>query len=550
MADMVTKKNLKNVKQSEKFGSLIPKKIGNNKIICGNKFIVGKKYYHIIFSVLLLTLPTSIFISAMIKINLPSSIFFIVLISIIYISILIFLLKGACTDPGILERNNEYSFYDNRKSIIKMNIQGHMINVNYCYTCFHFRPPRTSHCAECDNCVQNFDHHCLWMGTCVGKRNYKYFYYILSLTTLCSLVQSISSIGYIGNHFSHSDFKSDNSKYIVISLAFVAFFDIMFIVFFLSKLFLVHTLLLTKGITFYEAIKKKFFEALNIKPYSRGSWKNMCYKLFTKIPKSKLNLEEINNYNKELTDAKIDNKNILNNCNSNINNINNIHDISNVNNNINNNDNKDKEDNMSDTAGINSIEKNNNKPENLNDINIENNNHLQEINDFFNNQNNKKDDEEEKENSISRKIGENMEIKKNNEELENKSINKRKEIIINRSYEENTNTLDIENDNKNDIKNNILINEIKLDNHESESKDIEIYKKTEQNINNFDKIKTNSVRIKKIKLDGNKKSKRKFENINKKKSFDEIKKEISEHQIQKDSTEKTKSHLINDRMSQ
>ena len=80
---------------------------------------------------------------------------------------------GGCSDPGLVERNNEYAFYDNRKSVIKMNIKGHMVKLNYCYTCFHFRPPRTSHCAECDNCVENFDHHCLWMGTCVGKRNYK-----------------------------------------------------------------------------------------------------------------------------------------------------------------------------------------------------------------------------------------------------------------------------------------------------------------------------------------------------------------------------------------
>ena len=550
MSDIVTKKNLKNIRHIEKLGSAIPKKIGNNKIICGNKFIVGKKYYHIIFSVLLLSLPTSIYISAMIKLNLPSSIFFIVLTLIIYIFILIFLLKGACSDPGILERNNEYSFYDNRKSTIKMNIQGHMINVNYCYTCFHFRPPRTSHCAECDNCVQNFDHHCLWMGTCVGKRNYKYFYYILFLTSLCSLVQSISSIGYIGNHFRHSDFKSTNSKYIVISLAFVAFFDIMFMIFFLSKLLFVHTILLTKGITFYEFIKKKFFEALNIKPYSRGAWKNLCYKLFSKIPDSKLNLEEINNYNKEISDPKNDNKNAINNNNENKNNINNIHEISNVNNNINNNNDndkdKDKADNMSDTAGIYSSEKNNIKQENNNDINQENNNHLQEINDFFNNNNNKKkeDEEEKKEKSVSEKITENIERKSKNEGSGNIILNKKKQMIINSIYGDNTNTLDIENKDKNDVLNDIGINEIKLDNQENGNKDIEIFKKTDKNIDNLDKIKSNSLRIKKIKLDGNKNSKRKSENIINKKSFDEIKKEISEHHIKKDSTEKTKSHLI------
>ena len=102
---------------------------------------------------------------------------------------------GGCLEPGLIKRNNEYAFYDNRKSVIKMNIKGHMINLNYCYTCFHFRPPRTSHCAECDNCVENFDHHCLWLGTCVGKRNYKFFYFLISSVTILGLI-SLSSCVY------------------------------------------------------------------------------------------------------------------------------------------------------------------------------------------------------------------------------------------------------------------------------------------------------------------------------------------------------------------
>ena len=253
MSDLIRKENNKNVRNYEKGMNLLTK-IGNNKIICGNKFFVGNKYYHIFISLFLLILPTSIFISILVKINTKLSIFFLVLIIVMFIPIIIFLFLGGCTDPGILERNNEYAYYDNRKSVLKLNIQGHMINLNYCYTCFHFRPPRTSHCAECDNCVQNFDHHCLWMGTCVGKRNYRYFYFVIFFTTICSLIQIFCSIGYIINHFKYREdkFKSNESKYFVISLSFVGFFNLMFLIFFLAKLFYMHTRLLSKGLTFYE----------------------------------------------------------------------------------------------------------------------------------------------------------------------------------------------------------------------------------------------------------------------------------------------------------
>lgn len=43
--------------------------------------------------------------------------------------------------------------------------------------------PKTRHCRKCDKCVAGFDHHCLWLNTCVGRRNYHRW--LLFLLLLC-----------------------------------------------------------------------------------------------------------------------------------------------------------------------------------------------------------------------------------------------------------------------------------------------------------------------------------------------------------------------------
>lgn len=45
----------------------------------------------------------------------------------------------------------------------------------WCDFCHVYQAPGGAHCPDCNVCIAGYDHHCVWMGTCIGKRNYRQF---------------------------------------------------------------------------------------------------------------------------------------------------------------------------------------------------------------------------------------------------------------------------------------------------------------------------------------------------------------------------------------
>ena len=57
----------------------------------------------------------------------------------------------------------------------------------YCQLCRTHRHVKSYHCGKCNRCTEGFDHHCAFLGTCIGRRNYEMFMTILIMFIIFNL---------------------------------------------------------------------------------------------------------------------------------------------------------------------------------------------------------------------------------------------------------------------------------------------------------------------------------------------------------------------------
>ena len=328
-----------------------------------------------------------------------------IIIIIIYITTCISLIFAAFIDPGIILRFPLKNNIIEEKKERRIFQLGYIKKYKYCGTCVIMRPCRSSHCGDCNNCVEKFDHHCPWIGACVGKRNYKYFYsflfllnfLIILIVIFCffHIIKSIAEV--IGDN--KNNIKNTDQKVIknliayslsntIMSLYIIIYEGLSMI--FVTGLFIYHTKLILKNITTKEDIKD-FWKNVQGNPYTRNKKSTNInnslfpikqkYSLIDIFKKGFMNIIPLSDDEKSDPSSKEQKDKSDNNITNNINNNNNDHRNENDNTNIN------KEKNISTTIVIDNKD-NNNKEENdcsnfigdeNNNNNIKNNNCIQSV---------------------------------------------------------------------------------------------------------------------------------------------------------------------------
>lgn len=215
---------------------------------------------------------------------------------VLLIAIIIVTCIATFSDGGIILRNKIPNI--KQKTIKKNRRQvylGNIYSFKLCETCNIIKPPRSSHCHDCDNCICKFDHHCPWIGNCVGDRNYRYFYlfillmnfhlfYLLSFS-IYHVTEYKLPISYDNLNLPEklefqkiSEFKLRNAE--LIGPIFVIIFCLLAMIF-LTGLLGYHTYLILTNQTTKEELKK-YYSRFPQNPLEKYSIKTVIYSIFCK----------------------------------------------------------------------------------------------------------------------------------------------------------------------------------------------------------------------------------------------------------------------------
>jgi len=188
------------------------------------------------------------------------------------------------SDPGFLKSDIEQGSYINSQLNRKrsefadclLSDNNNSVTLRFCDYCQLYQPLRSKHCKSCERCIARYDHHCFFIGNCVGENNHLLFMVYLALeSVLVFWTMIVSFDGYQ---------KAPNLDSWLINNGMVLFVTVVsgFSVFLPSGLFFYHFFLMLTNQTSWEFSKRNKITYLRevpetYFPFDAGIIKNICW---------------------------------------------------------------------------------------------------------------------------------------------------------------------------------------------------------------------------------------------------------------------------------
>ena len=111
-------------------------------------------------------------------------------------------IKLFISDPGFPRKVDKKLVVNHRKKYL------------YCHICDQWvaKKPKIKHCKRCGMCIEQYDHHCEWIGKCVGSNNMAYFYFFIIWVVMVILYFIASFVIVHDNWFEYQKYLRQMKK--------------------------------------------------------------------------------------------------------------------------------------------------------------------------------------------------------------------------------------------------------------------------------------------------------------------------------------------------